>query len=175
MAEAIEEVWKQIEEFPDYQVSTFGRIKSTKNGKEAYKNKQINTNNYYIVGLYHNRKEKTCRIHRLMAKAFIPNPDNLPTVDHIDMNRQNNTISNLRWATTYTQVMNRSNTRHDLVETDPVKRKKEREKLDRQKAKDNKDWYCKTCDKAFLSKDHLIRHETKSKTHLKKINNKIEK
>lgn len=170
MAEAIEEVWKQIEEFPDYQVSTFGRIKSNKNGKEAYKTPQINANKYYVVGLYHNQKRKTCRIHILMAKAFIPNPDNLPTVDHIDINKSNNIISNLRWATSHTQLMNRSNTRHDLVETDPVKRKKEREKLDKQKAKDNKDWYCKTCDKAFFSKDHLIRHETTSKTHLKKIN-----
>tara|TARA_R110002050_G_scaffold216732_2_gene352772 strand:- start:218 stop:742 length:525 start_codon:yes stop_codon:yes gene_type:complete len=170
MAESIEEVWKQIEEFPDYKISTLGRVISCKNGKEAYKTPQINDCNYYVLGLYHNRKQTSCRIHRLMAKAFIPNPDNLPTVDHIDRNRQNNTISNLRWATTYTQLMNRSNTRLDVEETDPVLRHRIICKDNKQKAKDNKDWYCKPCDKAFFSKDHLIRHETKSKTHLKKIN-----
>ena len=162
------EVWKQIAEFPDYQVSTFGRIKSNKNGKEAYKKPQINESNYYVVSLY-NKKRKNCKIHRLIALAFIPNPDNLPTVDHIDRNKQNNSISNLRWATSQTQLMNRSNTRDDILETDPVLRNKLVCKDNRQTNKENKKYYCKTCDKPFGSKSHLKRHEATVK-HLNKIN-----
>ena len=52
-----------------------------------------------MVDLYENNKGKKRTVHRLVAEAFIPNPDNKPTVDHIDGNRTNNSISNLRWAT----------------------------------------------------------------------------
>lgn len=49
---------------------------------------------------------KTRKIHRMIAETFIPNPDNKPTVDHIDRDRQNNDVSNLRWATDTEQKRN---------------------------------------------------------------------
>lgn len=64
--------------------------------------KQPSTNKdiwYLIVDLYMNNKSKKVPIHRLVAEAFIPNPENKATVDHIDGNRKNNSIDNLRWAT----------------------------------------------------------------------------
>ena len=54
---------------------------------------------YLVVNLYKNRKRKTCKVHRLVAAAFIPNPDNKPTVEHMDTDKTNNHVNNLYWAT----------------------------------------------------------------------------
>ena len=54
---------------------------------------------YYIVTLYKDRERKPFLLHRLIALHFIPNPDNHPVIDHIDRNRTNNNIENLRWCT----------------------------------------------------------------------------
>lgn len=63
-----------------------------------------NKGGYLCIGY----KGKRYRIHRLIAEAFLPNPDSKPTVDHIDRNRQNNALSNLRWATMREQGLNRT-------------------------------------------------------------------
>lgn len=55
---------------------------------------------YLILGLYRNGKSKTVRVHRLVAKAFIENPYNLPEINHIDENKTNNHVENLEWCTT---------------------------------------------------------------------------
>lgn len=52
-----------------------------------------------MVGLTKNRKQHTCKVHRLVASAFIPNPNNYPQVNHIDENKSNNTADNLEWCT----------------------------------------------------------------------------
>lgn len=61
--------------------------------------KQQDYQEYKTVGLYINKKLKTCRVHRLVGQAFIPNPDNKPYINHIDGNRSNNNVCNLEWVT----------------------------------------------------------------------------
>ena len=93
----MEEIWNVIQEFETYEVSTFGNIRSI---KRINKNlKSFSTGKYLCVSLMSNNKRYTCSIHILEAKAFIPNPENKPTVNHIDGIKTNNYIDNLEWAT----------------------------------------------------------------------------
>ena len=64
---------------------------------------------YLRVGLSKNSKVTTWKIHRLVALTYIPNPDNLPTVDHINRNKEDNSVNNLRWASYLEQNLNHPN------------------------------------------------------------------
>lgn len=94
------EQWKDIEGFEGkYQISTWGRVKSTVTGVEhimlPYKNKK----GYLKIGLGDGHgKCLKYRINRLVAQAFIPNPYNLPQVNHKDGNKENNSFTNLEWV-----------------------------------------------------------------------------
>ena len=101
-------MWKKIDRNNNYSINENGEVRNDVTGhiKKATVNKK---NNYFIVDLYKNNKSEKVPIHRLVAETFIPNPQNKPTVDHIDGNRQNNSISNLRWAT-YSEQNSRFNT-----------------------------------------------------------------
>lgn len=91
-------VWKKIKQNENYSINEFGEVKNDLTGKikRAYTNKQ---NGYKYVDLYKDNKSIKRPVHRLLAEAFIPNPNNKPTIDHIDGNRLNNSLDNLRWAT----------------------------------------------------------------------------
>ena len=89
--------WKTIEGFEDYEISSDGQVYSHKSNKILSPNKS--KKGYLQVSLYNNGKERKKLIHRLVAEAFITNPDNLPEVNHIDENKHNNNISNLEWCT----------------------------------------------------------------------------
>ena len=94
------ENWKFIN--ANYEVSDKGNIKSVNyrgTDKSAIRKQSISKNGYMRVILSDNGKNKTYFVHRLVAAAFIPNPDNLPEIDHIDGNRANNHADNLRWVT----------------------------------------------------------------------------
>lgn len=117
------EVWKPIENYPNYEISSWGNVKSKeryvkvgiKNQKECLKKEkilkpQIDINGYKYVRLYNGDKWKYFKVHYLVAKAFIPNVNNEPTVDHIDRNKQNNEVSNLRWASYVEQANNKDKT-----------------------------------------------------------------
>lgn len=93
-----DEIFVRIEEFPDYYVSNLGRVLSLKFGKERFLKPAI-YNGYYSVVLLNGNIRKLVRIHRLVAKAFIPNPYNLPEVNHKDENKLNNCVDNLEWCT----------------------------------------------------------------------------
>ena len=72
--------------------------------------KSLDTSGYYKVNLYKNGKRKTFRIHQLVAKHFIPNPMLKGYIDHIDQNRLNNNVSNLRYVTNQENCFNRIET-----------------------------------------------------------------
>ena len=91
------EVWRSIENYDNYVVSSFGRVKNTKTGKVL--KASDNGHGYLIIDLYENAIRKSYQVHRLVANAFINNPDDKNCVDHKDNNRTNNRISNLRFAT----------------------------------------------------------------------------
>lgn len=91
-------MWKKIERNDNYSINEQGQVRNDKTGhiRRPTPNKR---NGYLVVDLYKDNKREKVPIHRLVAEAFIPNPENKLTVDHIDGNRQNNSIDNLRWAT----------------------------------------------------------------------------
>lgn len=89
------ERWEPIEGF-HYSVSTDGRIRNDET--DAIKAPTIRKDGYYKVDLYDNGQRSSKRISRLVAEAFIPNPDHKPQVNHIDGNKLNNDISNLEWV-----------------------------------------------------------------------------
>ena len=101
-------MWKKITRNNNYSINKIGQVKNDKTGrtKEPFINKQ---NGYLMYDLYKNNKSEKVPVHRLLAEAFIPNTENKPTVDHIDGDRQNNSLSNLRWAT-YGEQNSRFNT-----------------------------------------------------------------
>ena len=75
-----DEVWKVVDEFPNYMVSNYGKVKNCKRNK-ILKPKD-NQRGYLIVNLYNNGKQKHKYIHQLVANAFLENPNNLKEVDH---------------------------------------------------------------------------------------------
>jgi len=98
------EVWKQIEGYDNYEVSSLGQVRNTNTGRIL---KKANHGGYYSVGLS-KIKTKTISVHILVAKAFIPNPENKQQVNHKDKNSLNNSLSNLEWSTSKENNIHRS-------------------------------------------------------------------
>lgn len=92
------EIWKPVIGYEGfYEVSNLGNVKNSKTQRIL---RLLNNGcGYYRVGLYKEGKFKLFLVHRLVAFAFIPNPDNLPFINHKDECTQNNHVSNLEWCT----------------------------------------------------------------------------
>ena len=102
------EEWRDIKGFEGkYMVSNLGRVKSLnyrRTGKEKIMEGVDNGKGYLQVKLWKDGKYKSCRINRLVAMAFLPNPDNLPEVNHKDEDKTNNKVENLEWCTSQYNV-----------------------------------------------------------------------
>lgn len=108
--------WLTIKNYPHYQISSCGKIRSIDRelsitdskrgitylkffkGRLLYQAAHKDTK-YFQVSLWKENKSKNYYVHRLLAETFIPNPENKPEVNHIDGNRQNNALENLEWCT----------------------------------------------------------------------------
>lgn len=100
------EEWITIKGFEDYKVSNFGNVKSFKRSVNGYILKPNKRGSYYSVYLIGADGAKNVSVHRLVATSFIPNPNNLPSINHINGDKLDNNVDNLEWCT-YSQ-----NTRH---------------------------------------------------------------
>ena len=95
------EVWKPVPDYEGlYEVSNLGRVRSLYNGYRILK-QAIGTRGYKNVCLCRKGTQKLANVHRLVALCFVPNPQNLPCVNHKDENKQNNEVSNLEWCSYY--------------------------------------------------------------------------
>ena len=99
------EVFRSIENYDNYAVSSFGRVKNVRTG--IILKARNDKDGYLRINLYDDGVMKTFTVHRLVACAFINNPNDKECVDHIDNNRTNNHISNLRFATANENQHNR--------------------------------------------------------------------
>lgn len=108
----INEVWKDIIDFPNYQISNLGRVKSKERiTKIGIKNVNYRLRKEFMIKIFTNKKgyeqvtiynlykkPKTMRVHKLVALSFIPNINNLSQINHIDGNKKNNHYNNLEWC-----------------------------------------------------------------------------
>ena len=104
------EIWKDIKGYEGfYQVSTLGRVKSLsrkiwngsgwKTSKEFIMSAPIDSVGYPVVALQAKPRKRYVRVHRLVAETFIPNPENYRVVNHLDLDKTNNNVTNLEWCT----------------------------------------------------------------------------
>lgn len=91
--------------YPKYFISKKGQVKKKLKSKEIICNLCIGKNGYIYFSA--GKKDGKINLHRLMGEMFLPNPYNLRNVDHIDRNKQNNTLENLRWFSQSDNMLNR--------------------------------------------------------------------
>jgi len=96
------EEWRNIEGFPDYTVSNLGRVCSVRRGHPIILKGRNSGAGYLQVILHNGDKQAHSKIiHRLVASAFIPNPENKPQVNHISGVKEDNNVNNLEWCTRF--------------------------------------------------------------------------
>ena len=92
------ETWKSVQDNDNYQVSNYGRVRNVIRSSRIL-TPSNNGNGYLRVDLYRDGTRQKHFVHRLVAKAFLPNAKELPEVNHIDHTRSNNLLENLEWVT----------------------------------------------------------------------------
>lgn len=103
------EIWKPIAGTKGFiEVSNKGRVRSLLRGEPRVLKSQVDNKGYHRIRVTVEREKMSYKVHREIAKAFIPNPNNLPQVNHKDGNKGNNSVDNLEWIT------NRDNAHHAI-------------------------------------------------------------
>lgn len=100
------EQWRLVDGYDNYEVSNFGRVRNTKTSRVL--KPSVSSVGYHNVNLFRDGKIHYHTVHRLVAESFIPNPKHKAFVDHVDHNRLNNNVTNLRWVTRQQNNWNRS-------------------------------------------------------------------
>lgn len=119
----MKEVWKKINGFEDYQVSNFGYVKSYRKDKKngcllklhrsgVHTVHEEKYGAYLCVELRNDNEEKTFKVHRLVAMAFLPNPNNLPQINHKNGIKSDNRVENLEWCSSFDNVFHSTNILH---------------------------------------------------------------
>ena len=103
---------KVIPDFPTYAITTSGSVRDLRSGSLFNGHSQYG---YRSINLLNTSGYKSFLIHRLVALAFIPNPDNLPEVDHINRKCDDNNVTNLRWVNDFTQAQNKGNQKNNTT------------------------------------------------------------
>ena len=98
----------EVKDFPNYLIYPDGRVFSKNPRSNGFIKSHTSNQGYFFVTLYKDGKGKNKTIHRLVAEHYIPNPDNKPFVDHMNRDRKDNRIENLRWATKSENERNRT-------------------------------------------------------------------
>lgn len=168
------EFWKWVVNYTNlYEVSSLGRVKSVsktigitkfKRLKSRILKPHISQVGYRSVGLTHNMKGLTHTIHSMVAKAFIPNPENKRTVNHKDGNKLNNRLYNLEWNTDYENIHHAIDTglHNQLGENGHTSRLKEFQVLEiREK--------CKTLPHKVIAKEYGIANSCVSAINIRRI------
>jgi hypothetical protein len=107
------EIWKTIEDYSDYQISNFGRLQNKKTN--VYLKPHLDIQGYENITIKNNNKNKHFKMHRLIAKHFIPNPENKKTIHHKNNIKFDNRIENLEWATMSEQNLAINKTKNVLL------------------------------------------------------------
>ena len=116
------EMWKTIDGYEDYEVSSWGKVRNRVTGDLISQEK--NPKGYMRVSIGAVGKRHHLKVHRLVAAAFIPNPERKPQVNHKDGNNRNNSYTNLEWVTDEENkahqrtMLNEVNKEHELFATD---------------------------------------------------------
>lgn len=96
------EQWCVVKDYPKYRISTLGRIRSSRGLLKPVKH----VGGYLYINLYGDKGHKQVSVHRLVAEAFIKNPDNRPNIDHINRDPSDNRVENLRWCNQSENLLN---------------------------------------------------------------------
>jgi len=145
------EVWRAIDGYLNYEVSSHGRVRNSNTGRIM--KQSFDGHGYYKTDLYNNGKKRSINTHRLVCTAFNENNNNYNIVDHIDRNKLNNFYENLRWTTSEYNNKNASISKNNVSGTKGVF-------FDNTKNRWIADWYQdkKNRRKAFINKEDAINY-----------------